>query len=130
MGRLTRHKASLQGKASQAIVERHYRYDAAGQLTARADKQRGQQAFSYDKVGYILAALPGQGGTTKAELFAFDPAGNLLDDSRHNKHSSTDPIRDNRLRFYQDLHFEYDAHGNTTKRTRATKRAAIKPPLS
>jgi RHS repeat-associated protein len=118
MGRLTRHKASLQGKASQAIVERHYRYDAAGQLTARADKQRGQQDFSYDKVGYILAALPGQGGTTKAELFAFDPAGNLLD---QDPSKSNDPIRDNRLRFYQDLHFEYDAHGNTTRRTRGNQ---------
>ncbi len=120
MGRLTRHKASLQGKASQAIVERSYTYDAAGQLIGRTDKQRGAQAFKYDKVGYILAALPGQGGSTKAEMFNFDPAGNLLDDS---KAASTDPLRDNRLRFYQDLHFEYDAHGNTTKRTRGNQKA-------
>ncbi|GKT02166.1 hypothetical protein AVKW3434_22275 [Acidovorax sp. SUPP3434] len=29
---------------------------------------------------------------------------------------------DNRLRFYQDLHFEYDVHGNVTKRTRGNQK--------
>ncbi|GKS83116.1 hypothetical protein AVMA1855_03210 [Acidovorax sp. SUPP1855] len=32
-------------------------------------------------------------------------------------------VGDNRLRFYQDLHFEYDVHGNVTKRTRGNQRA-------
>ncbi|QNP49490.1 hypothetical protein [Diaphorobacter aerolatus] len=53
------------------------------------------------------------GGTRQAkELFAFDPAGNLLDD--HVSSPKTLPeqpglsvVGDNRLRFYQDLHFEY-----------------------
>jgi RHS repeat-associated protein len=120
MGRLTRHKASHQGKQSQAIVERQYSYDLAGQLTGRTDKQRGTQNFSYDKVGYILKATPGQGATSQAELFAFDPAGNLLETDLS---KSNDPVRDNRLRFYQDLHFEYDQHGNTTKRTKGNKAA-------
>ena len=31
-------------------------------------------------------------------------------------------VGDNRLRFYQDLHFEYDVHGNVTKRTGATRK--------
>ena len=30
---------------------------------------------------------------------------------------------DNRLRFYQDLHFEYDVHGNVVRRTRGNRRA-------
>ncbi|MFG0677905.1 hypothetical protein [Delftia sp. WSY_7] len=32
-------------------------------------------------------------------------------------------VGDNRLRFYQDLHFEYDVHGNVTRRTRGNQKA-------
>ncbi|MDT0137220.1 RHS repeat-associated core domain-containing protein [Acidovorax sp. PRC11] len=32
-------------------------------------------------------------------------------------------VGDNRLRFYQDLHFEYDVHGNVVRRTRGNRRA-------
>ncbi|CAN7212521.1 RHS domain-containing protein [Acidovorax sp. LjRoot129] len=113
-----------------ALLERAYAYDTAGQLVVRADSLRGRQDFRYDPTGRILAAIPGalQGGRTpgsyNAELFAFDPAGNLLPES------STSPGRtgegvifDNRLRFYQDLHFEYDVHGNVIRRTRGNQKA-------
>ncbi|NOK07175.1 RHS repeat protein, partial [Myxococcus xanthus] len=110
-----------------------YAYDALGQLVARADTLRGSQEFRYDPVGRILAALPGQGSHAPRELFAFDPAGNLLDAteaqmqrSRQDSQASAPGlgvVGDNRLRFYQDLHFEYDVHGNVTKRTRGNRKA-------
>jgi YD repeat-containing protein len=144
-GRLTRHRAAHVGSgnavtARGAVVERAYAYDAAGQLVARADSLRGRQDFRYDPTGRILAAMPsalaaGVGGASgqgtvssyNAELFAFDPAGNLLPEktSAHDGTSagntSDGVIFDNRLRFYQDLAFEYDEHGNVTRRVRGNQ---------
>ena len=145
-GRLVRHRASLRGNgngnlapagsaapaASGTLLERAYAYDATGQLVTRADTLRGRQDFRYDPTGRILAALPAQGSSLARELFAFDPAGNLLDASdaqmqRHQPGQATPQglgvVGDNRLRFYQDLHFEYDIHGNVTKRTRGNRKA-------
>ncbi|CAN7212380.1 DUF6531 domain-containing protein [Acidovorax sp. LjRoot129] len=139
-GRLTRHRVARAGSGpavdvrgqtlGSALLERAYAYDAAGQLIARADSLRGRQDFRYDPTGRILAAIPGAlpggraAGSYNTELFAFDPAGNLLPES------STSPGRtgegvifDNRLRFYQDLHFEYDVHGNVIRRTRGNQKA-------
>ena len=140
-GRLTRHRAAHVGSgnavnARGAVVERAYAYDAAGQLVARADSLRGRQDFRYDPTGRILAAMPsalanpsgaGSISTYNAELFAFDPAGNLLPEktSAHEGTSaggtSDGVIFDNRLRFYQDLAFEYDEHGNVTRRVRGNQ---------
>jgi RHS repeat-associated protein len=140
-GRLTRYRAAYVGSgnavnARGAVVERAYAYDAAGQLVAPADSLRGRQDFRYDPTGRILAAMPsalagasgaGSISTYNAELFAFDPAGNLLPEitSAHDGTSagSTDDgvIFDNRLRFYQDLAFEYDEHGNVTRRVRGNQ---------
>ncbi|MFG0597382.1 hypothetical protein ACF8OH_22420 [Delftia sp. WSY_9] len=38
-------------------------------------------------------------------------------------------VGDNRLRFYQDLHFEYDVHGNVTRRTRGNQKAGTQEVL-
>ena len=38
-------------------------------------------------------------------------------------------VGDNRLRFYQDLHFEYDVNGNVTKRTRGNQKAGTQEVL-
>ncbi|WP_434802470.1 RHS repeat-associated core domain-containing protein [Paracidovorax avenae] len=141
-GRLVRHRASLRGSgnmapagsnASSAVLERAYAYDATGQLIARADTLRGRQDFRYDPTGRILAALPAQGSALARELFAFDPAGNLLDanEAQMQRQQAGQGIPqqglvvvgDNRLRFYQDLHYEYDLHGNVTKRTRGNRKA-------
>lgn len=138
-GRLTRHRVAQAGSSNtvnergqalgSALLERSYAYDAAGQLVARADSLRGRQDFRYDPTGRILAATLSalQGGTASsynAELFAFDPAGNLLPEAGPSPDRSGDgAIFDNRLRFYQDLHFDYDAHGNLTRRTRGNQKA-------
>nr|WP_264293977.1 hypothetical protein [Diaphorobacter aerolatus] len=49
-------------------------------MITKADTLRGRQDYRYDPVGRILAALPTQVSKLREELFAFDPAGNLLDD--------------------------------------------------
>ncbi|WP_313282146.1 RHS repeat-associated core domain-containing protein [Delftia tsuruhatensis] len=139
-GRLLRHRAALQGSGhvirpgnSNATLERGYAYDAAGQLIARADSLRGRQDFRYDPTGRILASLPAQGSPLARELFAFDPAGNLLDSLPGKDGQPVDTtlgvVGDNRLRFYQDLHFEYDVHGNVTKRTRGNQKAGTQEVL-
>ncbi|WP_284415750.1 RHS repeat-associated core domain-containing protein, partial [Acidovorax sp. SUPP3334] len=135
-GRLVHHRAGhrasgnvANGRAAQPVLERAYAYDLSGQLVARGDTLRGRQDFRYDPTGRILAALPGAGSHQPRELFAFDPAGNLLDGSEAQvgRHHSSEArtglgvVGDNRLRFYQDLHFEYDVHGNVIKRTRGNR---------
>ena len=139
-GRLLRHRAALQGSGhvirpgnSNATLERGYAYDAAGQLIARADSLRGRQDFRYDPTGRILASLPAHGSPLARELFAFDPAGNLLDSIPGKDGQPVDTtlgvVGDNRLRFYQDLHFEYDVNGNVTKRTRGNQKAGTQEVL-
>ncbi|WP_374008412.1 hypothetical protein [Delftia lacustris] len=139
-GRLLRHRAALQGSGhvirpgnSNATLERGYAYDAAGQLIARADSLRGRQDFRYDPTGRILASIPAQGSPLARELFAFDPAGNLLDSIPGKDGQPVDTtlgvVGDNRLRFYQDLHFEYDVHGNVTRRTRGNQKAGTQEVL-
>jgi RHS repeat-associated protein len=143
-GRLVRHRVSASNAANRAtvkssnpILERAYAYDATGQLVARADRLRGRQDFKYDPVGRILSALPsafaGKASTHQSELFAFDPAGNLLPENNIKNNSSSGNeyagysqnsiIPDNRLRVYQDLAFDYDAHGNVTQRIRGNQAA-------
>jgi RHS repeat-associated protein len=76
---------------------------------------------------------PAQGSPLARELFAFDPAGNLLDTATAPNGQPVDTtlgvVGDNRLRFYQDLHFEYDVHGNVTKRTRGNQKAGTQEVL-
>ncbi|GKS83691.1 hypothetical protein AVMA1855_06085 [Acidovorax sp. SUPP1855] len=136
-GRLVHHRAgyrpsgNVQNSRAGTVLERVYAYDLSGQLVARGDTLRGRQDFRYDPTGRILAALPGAGSHQPRELFAFDPAGNLLDGSEAQvgRHHAADGrgglgvVGDNRLRFYQDLHFEYDVHGNVIKRTRGNQKA-------
>ena len=133
-GRLIQHQVGHRGSgniAAASVLERAYAYDLSGQLVARADTLRGRQNFRYDPTGRILAAVPGAGSHQPRELFAFDPAGNLLDSDEaqvvrqdsHGARTGLGVIRDNRLRFYQDMHFEYDVHGNMTKRTRGNQKA-------
>ncbi|WBS02106.1 DUF6531 domain-containing protein [Pseudoduganella sp. SL102] len=125
MGRLARHRVrraggfggASSGEGTLAGIERGYRYDAAGNLTARLDSRRGDQAYRYDPTGRILAATGRQD-----EYFAFDPAGNLIGGQPGHAVAN---VRGNRLAVYQDLRYEYDAHGNVTSRLKgAHERAA------
>ncbi|CAK15841.1 RHS repeat-associated core domain-containing protein [Pseudomonas entomophila] len=104
--------------SQSTLLKRQYRYDAAGQLSNIHDSRRGQLEYQYDPVGRLLKATSRLG----VETFAFDPAGNLLDqktqelnrpleaDARRNK------LMDNLLREYAGTHYRYDERGNLIHR--------------
>ncbi len=63
------------GTGSQRLRQRSYQYDPAGNLAQIEDSQRGAIQYRYDPLGQLLGAVQ----PTFSETFAFDPAGNLLD---------------------------------------------------
>ena len=71
--------------AAGYAVKRSYGYDRTGNLTHSTDQRTGTTHFEYDKLGRIT-----QAGN---EVFAFDPAHNILSDGRAT-------ITDNRLKTY------------------------------
>ncbi|HFC8832786.1 TPA: RHS repeat protein, partial [Neisseria subflava] len=83
LGRLKRQIATLndlteggKGKTKVAAayaVKRSYGYDRTGNLTHSTDQRTGTTHFEYDKLGRIT-----QAGN---EVFAFDPAHNILSDN-------------------------------------------------
>ncbi|ONS53195.1 hypothetical protein A8E36_35510 [Burkholderia cenocepacia] len=96
---------------------RNYGYDAAGDLIETSDSLRGSTRFSYDPAGRLISrANPLD---RKFEEFAWDAAGNLLDDAQR---KSRGYVEGNRLLMWQDLRFEYDPFGNlATKRRGANQ---------
>jgi YD repeat-containing protein len=75
-------------------------------------------SYRYDPVGRLISAVTRLG----VETFAFDPAGNLLDEKAFDIRRPLDqePVRskllDNLLREYAGTHYEYDERGNQVKR--------------
>ena len=116
-------------KAPMPIVDRRYRYDAAGQLTQIEDSTKGYIDYRYDPVGRLIEAASPWG----RERFAFDPASNIVDAASDApramavaykpREESTLPdnvpkILGNLLKTYAGMHFSYDERGNLiTKRT-------------
>ena len=114
LGRLKRQIATLndlteggKGKTKvaagygQTAVKRSYGNDRTGNLTHSTDQRTGTTRFEYDKLGRI----------TKAgnELFAFDPAHNILSDGLN-------AVPDNRLKTYNGTTYYYDDLGNPIHR--------------
>jgi len=56
-------------------ISRRYEYDAAGQLEKISDNRHGSTRYHYDALGRLLSAEQAR----FSEVFAFDPAHNLLD---------------------------------------------------
>ncbi|MET3382215.1 MULTISPECIES: RHS repeat-associated core domain-containing protein [Variovorax] len=97
-------------------IQRSYSYDKAGQLVGIGDSRRGNLSYRYDPVGRLLEANSRVG----REVFAFDPAGNIVDPPTAN-----DPLRhpankllDNLLKSYAGTSYCYDERGNMTERVR------------
>ena len=114
LGRLKRQIATLndltetgKGKTKvaagygQTAVKRSYGYDRTGNLTHSTDQRTGTTQFEYDKLGRITKA--------GSELFAFDPAHNILSDGLN-------AIPDNRLKTYNGTTYYYDDLGNLIHR--------------
>jgi RHS repeat-associated protein len=114
MGRLAHHQAKKQTRKAEVEIERIYRYDRAGNLLGRHDKQRGNTVFQYDPTGRILNAK----GRVE-EYFEFDPAGNMQP-----KGLGAYTVPGNRLEVYQDLRYEYDVHGNVATRKKGAHEEA------
>ena len=143
LGRLKRQIATLndlaeggKGKTkvaagySQTAVKRSYGYDRTGNLTHSTDQRTGTTQFEYDKLGRITKA--------GSELFAFDPAHNILDiptekvkpypapspvGEGRGEGKTTAPlsdgrsaITDNRLKTYNGTTYYYDELGNLIHR--------------
>ena len=114
-GRLARQV--LQGGAHK-VMERKYRYDAAGQLEQIDDAHRGALRYAYDPLGRLTRAQTALG----EETFRFDPASNLTQADRRDdlSEASTSSRRaallDNLLKDYAGTHYAYDARGNLIER--------------
>ena len=143
LGRLKRQIATLndltetgKGKTKvasgygQTAVKRSYNYDHTGNLTHSTDQRTGTTQFEYDRLGRIT-----QAGN---ELFAFDPAHNILDiptekvkpypapspvGEGRGEGKTTAPlsdgrsaITDNRLKTYNGTTYYYDDLGNLIHR--------------
>ena len=114
----------------QTAVKRSYGYDRTGNLTHSTDQRTGTTKFEYDKLGRIT-----QAGN---ELFAFDPAHNILDipTEKVKPYPTPSPvgegrgegktaaplsddrsvIPDNRLKTYNGTTYYYDELGNLIHR--------------
>ena len=143
LGRLKRQIATLndlteggKGKTKvaagygQTAVKRSYGYDRTGNLTHSTDQRTGTTQFEYDRLGRITKA--------GSELFAFDPAHNILDiptekvkpyltpspvGEGRREGKTTAPlsdnrsaITDNRLKTYNGTTYYYDDLGNLIHR--------------
>ncbi|WP_186214931.1 RHS repeat-associated core domain-containing protein, partial [Burkholderia gladioli] len=97
----------------QGQLWRNYGYDAAGELAESHDGLRGSTQFSYDPAGYLTQRV--NTADRQLESFAWDAAGNLLDDAQR---SSRGYVEGNRLRMWQNLRFDYDAFGNLATKLR------------
>ncbi len=105
------------------ISQRHYHYNAQGQLSQLDDHHKGSTHYHYDP----LDRLTHINGPTP-EHFVFDPANNLLamNDGESNetgepqktKRPSPDQTPGNRLAFQGDVHYRYDEHGNRIEAAR------------
>jgi RHS repeat-associated protein len=88
-------------------IWRNYRYSPTGELAEQQDALRGIMQFQYDAAGYLQRHI--RHADQSQEQFAWDAAGNLLDDiSRKSKGY----VEGNRLKVWQDLRYDYDPWGN------------------
>ena len=109
------------------LVERRYRYDAAGQLSRIEDSRKGGTDYRYDPVGRLIEAI----SPVAKERFAFDPASNIVDPVRASEVAASRPspvraestlpvdvpkVLGNLLKSYAGTHFEYDARGNLVRK--------------
>ena len=123
-------KTKVAAGYGQTAVKRSYGYDRTGNLTHSTDQRTGTTRFEYDKLGRITKA--------SSELFAFDPAHNILDipTEKVKPYPTPSPvgegrgegktaaplsdnrsaITDNRLKTYNGTTYYYDEFGNLIHR--------------
>ncbi|WP_284692484.1 type VI secretion system tip protein TssI/VgrG [Aggregatibacter actinomycetemcomitans] len=104
IGRLEEQLATLEQQTTQqALVNRTYRYNEVGNLIQSRDLRMGNQDYYYDKLGQLTM--------TGNEVFAFDPAHNLIE-------RESEKRLNNQLHEYQGITYYYDEFGNLSQRKR------------
>ena len=102
LNELTQIETAKNAVTSAYAVKRSYGYDRTGNLTHSTDQRTGTTRFEYDKLGRITKA--------DSEVFAFDPAHNILSDN------NSPTVPDNRLQTYNGSSYYYDDLGNLIHR--------------
>ena len=112
-GRLLHHQAGLAG-TTFPVLARRYGYDVSGQLNAVDDLRQGQSRYFYDPAARLL-----QVEGALAEVFAHDPAGNLVGmDLGSADGGAPGRVEGDRLLMLGDRHFSYDEAGNLVQERR------------
>jgi RHS repeat-associated protein len=98
------------GLAKSTTARRIYRYDAAGELVARYDRNDRRTELRYDPVGQLLAMIP-EGA--RGEVFRYDATGNVYE-------GGDAPTRvyetGNRLLRKGDTTYRWDAEGRLVEK--------------
>ncbi len=102
-GRIEQQQAYKQGQKNP-IFGRTYSYDPSGLINEIRDNARGVSRYQYDGREQ-LRAVTGD----RPEMFAFDPAGNILGDVANPNDAS---VEGGRLLMQGDNHYTYDDAGN------------------
>ncbi|MDR5884068.1 type VI secretion system tip protein TssI/VgrG [Caballeronia sp. LZ032] len=111
---------NARGEAREAPrAWRSWSHDRAGQVTALCDAGSGQKQYRYDVLSRLVAVSAGRYGN---EAFTYDPAGNLLAVGSTGWTGRSEGDRLHALVTHevpppQALLFDYDGHGNRTSRT-------------
>jgi RHS repeat-associated protein len=99
------------------LRERRFSYDPVGNLVSiehgwhTPNDTLGRSSYTYDPLGQLLTAV--QPGLT--EIFAFDPAGNMLDAAPETDGpdaAKPAAVAHNLLKSYHGAHYDYDGQGN------------------
>lgn len=101
MGRLIAQRACRPGGHAVPVLSREYGYDHAGNVRHVTDHSGNTRHYRYDPLGQLIEA--------HREVFAFDPAHNMLD-------GTDEPILNNRVTQSGDWRYLYDTHGNVVEK--------------
>ena len=107
-GRLVR-QSGVRGPTRERVLGRSYAYDAASRVEAIDDAFAGMRRYSYDSCDRLVGVAGDD-----PEDFVIDPAGNIL--ASGGAEPGTAP--GDRLAFFGDRKFEYDACGNRVRERR------------
>ncbi|WP_223487592.1 RHS repeat-associated core domain-containing protein [Pseudomonas sp. A-RE-19] len=110
-GRLKAHAVS---QHRVALYRRDYAYSLNGNLDHITDTRHGQRSHQYDPLNRLIRIRHSR--DQPPEIFAHDPAGNLLMQDRPGPAT----VKGNRLLMHGDCHFDYDAFGNLIRERRGT----------
>jgi len=104
-------------KHFRTIAHKAYRYDSAGRLSQIDDRYLGNTHYHYDPLDRLT-----QVEGPHPEHIIHDPANNILaihnDKNTAKEQAQSAQVKNNRLQFQGDTHYQYDTFGNRIKKRR------------